>query len=112
MPRRDGGLGIRKCSEVNLALLGKLHWKFVDNLPVFGSRPLRRSLTLTRDTGNLEKPGDLYVSDQCSKKVWEYLRIKTGNDRRASFWMDNWATKVPRRFLYPTSSACVLDLVA
>ncbi|XP_042519119.1 uncharacterized protein LOC122092879 [Macadamia integrifolia] len=90
-PQAEGGLGIRRLRDVNLAMLFKLTW-FIKN-----DKSLIAAFLRKRFLSPSGKPKSSYI---CSsiwlgiKKVWDFVkqneRWVVGKGDSISFWFDRW----------------------
>ncbi|XP_043717833.1 uncharacterized protein LOC122665760 [Telopea speciosissima] len=89
-PKSEGGLGVRRLKELNLALLAKLAWfikcdssRFVDFL---------RGRLLTAN-GSLKKGVKSSILPSI-RRVWEMVGVNErwiiGNGKKINFWFDRW----------------------
>ena len=108
-PKREGGLGIRKAKEMNVALLGKLGWRLLNTHEALWVRILQKKFRV----GELYDPCWM-VSRGNWSPTWRSLILGIrevvvpgtcwilGDGRRVRFWRDNWLLDQP---LYELSTA-------
>lgn len=91
-PKRCGGLGLRRTSDVNIALMAKLGWRL-----------LMEEDKLWAKTINTKYEGKLHNSDS---QVWRHINKgsellhqgniwQIGNGNKAKFWVDKWLSIGP-----------------
>lgn len=118
-PKKIGGMGIRRISEFNIALLGKQIWRVLTVPQSFVARLLKaryfpQTSILNAGVGN--NPSYVWRSILAAKKLIETGSImKVGNGSSISIWDDPWipelgSTKVSTTMLPGLESAKVNSL--
>lgn len=102
LPKCEGGLGIRKATQMNKALLSKLGWRLLNEKESLWARILRNKYSIG-DTHNISwlKPKGTWSSTW--RSVGMGLREVTlpglswvlGNGSHIRFWIDKWLTDKP-----------------
>lgn len=95
LPFHEGGLGIRRLKDWNIALLGKVFWK-ICNFGYHSAWKEWMRLNLIRDHSFWQ----MRIPQKCSwtwRKVLnlrstfrDFIRIRVGNGRNTLFWFDPW----------------------
>ena len=90
-PKASGGLGIRTASDMNMALIGKLAWRFLTEHEKVWIQVLYKKY--------LREPGRNYAN---SSLIWKSIkwgvdevvgpgsRWAVGNGDHTRFWLDKW----------------------
>ena len=100
MPKKHGGLGLKKMDEMNQALLMKLSWEVISNsnklwVQVFCSKYGLESRNLPVSLP--DKSGSRIL--RAIRSTWlamvQGARWSVHDGVRTHFWVDCWATKYP-----------------
>ncbi|XP_043703245.1 uncharacterized protein LOC122653468 [Telopea speciosissima] len=90
-PKREGGVGIRRLRELNLALIAKLAWTIRTDKSTFAS--FLRGRFVKKD-GSLKNSVGSSTLLPGLQKVWSFVqsaeRWVVGNGDSISFWYDKW----------------------
>lgn len=95
-PKKDGGLGILDMGEMNLALLCKWWWRFIENPNKVVPRLITakygsRNRTWLGTPWNRSSTSKFYKDIALVKNIFHTaLRTMTGDGTRVRFWEDNW----------------------
>ena len=110
LPKEEGGLGVRRLREFNVALLGKWCWQMLVDKEGLWYRVLKARYG---EEGAVEGGRDSYVwwrmlSDiPCGVGVgvesWfeDNVRRVVGGGSSTYFWLDNWVGGAPLRVQFP-----------
>lgn len=99
-PKRNGGLGIRRIQEVNIALLSKWLWRSGnehDNLwrqviaSKYGLVNAWETKSPTSSHGVICWKGIMWLMEGFKTAIW----VEVGNGRNTSFWTDTWCSNQP-----------------
>jgi hypothetical protein len=112
LPKEEGGLGVRRLREFNVALLGKWCWRMLTDKEGLWYRVLRARYG--EEGGRLKEGGrDSSVWWQMLSGVrrgvgvgmegWfeDNIRRRVGGGSETYFWTDNWVGGAPHRVQFP-----------